>query len=147
MVHQIRNSLRYVSWKDRKTLAADLKNIYRSVTEEEARMELDRFAQKWDSQYPSISRSWRTNWENLITLFDYPDEIRRIIYTTNAIESLNSVIRKSIKNRKIFPNDNSVFKIIYLAIEQASRKWTMPIREWKPAMNRFALEYEGRFNL
>ena len=147
VVHQIRNSLKYVSYKDRKAVAADLKNIYRSVTEEEARMELDRFAGIWDSQYPSISRSWRLNWENLITLFDYPDEIRRIIYTTNAIESLNSVIRKSIKNRKIFPNDNSVFKIIYLAIEQASRKWTMPIRDWKPAMNRFALEYEGRFHL
>ena len=147
VVHQIRNSLKYVSWKDRKAVAADLKNIYRSVSEEEARLELDRFAQKWDSQYPPISRGWRANWEYLITLFDYPDEIRRIIYTTNAIESLNSVIRKSIKNRKIFPNDNSVFKIIYLAIEQASRKWTMPIREWKPAMNRFALEYEGRFNL
>ena len=147
VVHQIRNSLKYVSYKDRKAVASDLKNIYRSVTEEEARMELNRFAEKWDSQYSSISRSWRNNWENLITLFDYPDEIRRIIYTTNAIESLNSVIRKSIKNRKIFPNDNSVFKIIYLAIEQASRKWTMPIREWKPAMNRFALEYEGRFNL
>ena len=147
VVHQIRNSLKYVSYKDRKAVAADLKNIYYSVTEEEARTELDRFAQKWDSQYPPISRSWRSNWENLITLFDYPDEIRRIIYTTNAIESLNSVIRKSIKNRKIFPNYNSVFKIIYLAIGQASRKWTMPIREWKPAMNRLALEYEGRFNL
>lgn len=147
VVHQIRNSLKYVSYKDRKNVAADLKNIYRSVTEEEARMELDRFSETWDSQYPSISRSWRGNWKHLITLFDYPDEIRRIIYTTNAIESLNSVIRKSIKNRKIFPNDNSVFKMTYLAIEQASRKWTMPIREWKAAMNRFALEYEGRFNL
>ena len=147
VVHQIRNSLKYVSYKDRKTIAKDLKNIYQSVTEEEARMELDRFAGKWDSQYLSISKSWRANWENLITLFDYPDEIRRIIYTTNAIESLNSVIRKSIKNRKIFPNDNSAYKIIYLAIEQASRKWSMPIRNWKPAMNRFAIEYDGRFNL
>jgi len=147
VVHQIRNSLKYVSWKDWKTVAADLKNIYRSITEEEARMELDRFSQKWDSQYPSISRSWNTNWEHLITLFDYPDEIRRIIYSTNAIESLNAVIRKSIKNRKIFPNDNSVYKIIYLAIGQASRKWSMPIQDWKPAMNRIALEYEGRFNI
>ncbi len=108
-------------------------------------MELDRFAERWDSQYPSISKGWRVNWQNLITLFDYPDEIRRIIYTTNAIESLNSVIRKATKNRKIFPNDNSVFKIIYLAIEQASRKWSMPLRNWTPAMNRFAIEYEGRF--
>ena len=146
VVHQIRNSLKYVSYKDRKTVARDLKNIYRSVTEEEARMELDRFCRKWDSQYPSIGRSWHANWDNLITLFDYPDEIRKIIYTTNAIELLNSVIRKSIKNRKIFPNDNSVYKVIYLAIEQASKKWSMPIRNWTPAMNRFAIEYDGRFH-
>ena len=108
-------------------------------------MELDIFAEKWNPQYPSISKSWYQNWVNLITLFDYPDEIRKIIYTTNAIESLNSVIRKSIKNRKIFPNDNSAVKIIYLAIEQASKKWSMPLRNWTPAMNRFAIEYEGRF--
>jgi len=147
IVHQVRNSLKYVSYKHRKEVAADLKKIYRSITEDEARMELDRFAAKWDNQYPSISKSWNQNWENLITIFDYPDEIRKILYTTNAIESLNSVIRKSIKNRKIFPNDDSAFKIIYLAIEQASRKWSMPLRNWKPAMNRFAIEYEGRFEL
>ena len=145
IVHQVRNSLKFVSYKDRKTVAADLKKIYSSISEEEAKMELDLFAEKWDSQYPSISKSWYQNWVNLITLFDYPDEIRKIIYTTNAIESLNSVIRKSIKNRKIFPNDNSAVKIIYLAIEQASRKWSMPLRNWTPAMNRFAIEYEGRF--
>lgn len=147
IVHQVRNSLKYVSYKHRKEVAYDLKKIYRSITEEEARMELDGFSTKWDKQYPSISKGWYQNWENLITLFDYPDEIRKIIYTTNAIESLNSVIRKSIKNRKIFPNDDSAFKIIFLAIEQASRKWSMPLREWTPAMNRFAIEYEGRFEL
>ena len=147
VVHQVRNSLKYVSYKDRKTVAAELKKIYQSITEDEARMELDRFAEKWDSQYPSISKGWYRNWDNLITLFDYPDEIRKVIYTTNAIESLNSVIRKIIKNRKIFPNDESAVKIIYLAIEQASKKWSMPLRDWKPAMNRFAIEYEGRFEL
>ncbi len=145
IVHQVRNSVKFVSYKDRKSVTADLKKIYSSISEQEARRELDLFAEKWDSQYPSISAGWYRNWENLITLFDYPDEIRRIIYTTNAIESVNSVIRKSIKNRKIFPNDGSALKIIYLAIEQASRKWSMPLRNWKPAMNRFAIEYDGRF--
>ena len=145
IVHQIRNSLKYVSYKDRKAVSGDLKKVYGSISEQEAKMELDRFSEKWDSQYPSISKGWYRNWDNLITIFDYPDEIRKVIYTTNAIESVNSVIRKSIKNRKIFPNEESAFKIIYLAIEQASRKWTMPIRNWKPAMNRFAIEYEGRF--
>ena len=144
IVHQIRNSLKYVSYKDRKMVAADLKKIYSSVSEQEAKMDLEIFAEKWDSQCPSISKGWFRNWDNLITLFDYPDEIRKIIYTTNAIESVNSVIRKSIRNRKIFPNDGSAFKRIYLAIEQASRKWSMPLRNWKPAMNRFAIEYEGR---
>ncbi|MDC7218289.1 MAG: IS256 family transposase [Spirochaetales bacterium] len=147
IVHQVRNSLKYVSYKDRKTVASDLKKIYRSISENEARMELDRFAEKWDSQYPSISKGWYKNWENLIALFDYPDEIRKIIYTTNAIESLNSVIRKTTKNRKIFPNDDSAVKIIYLAIQQASKRWSMPLRNWKPAMNRFAIEYEGRFDI
>ena len=147
IVHQVRNSLKYVSYKERKAIAADLKKIYTSVSEEEARTELNNFSEKWDNQFPSISRSWKKNWDNLITIFDYPDEIRKIIYTTNAIESLNSVIRKTIKNRKIFPNDSSAVKIVYLAIEQASRKWSMPLRTWKPAMNRFAIEYEGRFDI
>lgn len=146
IVHQVRNSLKYVSYKDRKEVALDLKRVYGSVSEDEAKLELDRFSEKWNGQYSSISKGWYQNWENLITLFDYPDEIRKIIYTTNAIESLNSVIRKAIKNRKIFPNEGSALKIIYLAIEQASRKWTLPLRNWKPAMNRFAIEYEGRFH-
>jgi len=145
IVHMVRNSLKYVSYKDRKELAADLKKIYSSITLEEAEQELSQFEKKWDSHYASISKLWRRNWENLITIFDYPDEIRRIIYTTNAIESLNSVIRKAIKNRRIFPNDKSAFKVIYLAVQQASKRWTMPLREWKPAMNRFQIEYGERF--
>ena len=146
IVHMVRNSLKYVSYKDRKEAAKDLKKIYTSVTEDEAKRELERFAEKWDSRYASISRMWDRNWDNLITIFDYPDEIRKIIYTTNAIESLNSVIRKAIKNRRIFPNDKSAFKVIYLAVQQASKRWTMPLRTWKPAMNLFSLEYGERFS-
>jgi len=144
IVHMVRNSLKYVSWKDYKGVTAGLKRIYQSLTEEEARQELDAFADAWDDKYPQISKSWQTHWPNLITLFDYPDEIRKVIYTTNAIESLNSVIRKVIKKRKLFPHDESALKIVYLAINEASKKWTMPIRNWKAAMNRFMIEYEDR---
>jgi putative transposase len=145
IVHMVRNSLKYVSYKNRKEIAADLKRIYRSVTVEEAEKELKAFGAKWDDKYASISKIWHRHWENVIPLFDYPEEIRKIIYTTNAIESLNSVIRKAIKNRRIFPTDESALKIIYLAIQKASQKWTMPLRDWNSAMNRFAIEYEERF--
>ncbi len=147
IVHMVRNSLRYVVFKDKKQVARDLKSIYNSPTLAEAEKALDEFSLKWDKKYLTISKSWRSHWDNLITIFDYPEEIRRIIYTTNAIESLNSVIRKSIKNRKIFPSDNSACKIIYLAIMSASKKWSMPLQKWKPAMNRFAIEFEGRFHV
>ena len=147
IVHMVRNSLRYVPAKDMKFVAKDLKSIYNSATRDLAEIALDTFSNKWSSKYPSIERSWRRHWDNIITLFDYPDEIRKIIYTTNAIESLNSVIRKSIKNRKIFPNDTSALKIIYLSIINASKKWTMPLRNWALALNRFEIEYEDRFEL
>jgi putative transposase len=142
IVHMVRHSLKFVPWKDYKEVTTDLKRIYQSVTEEEAVLELDRFAEKWDEKYPQISKSWRANWPNLITLFDYPEGIRKVIYTTNAIESLNSVIRKSVKTRKVFPNDNAAMKVIYLAVEAASKKWTMPIRDWKAALNRFIIQFE-----
>jgi len=145
IVHMVRNSLKYVSYKDRKSVASDLKRIYQSITVEEADLELRHFSEKWDDHYPSIAKSWTKHWENIIPLFNYPKDIRKIIYTTNAIESLNSVIRKAIKNRRIFPNDTSAFKIVFLAIQKASEKWTMSIRNWKPAMNRFLIEYEDRF--
>jgi putative transposase len=145
IVHMVRNSLRYVPHKDMKAVAADLKGIYRSVTVDAAERALDEFSAKWDEKYPSISRSWRKKWDNLITLFDYPQEIRKIIYTTNAIESLNSVIRKAIKNRKIFPSDQSALKVVYLAIKQASQRWTMSLHDWRSAMNRFAIEFDDRF--
>jgi putative transposase len=142
IVHMVRNSLRFVPWKDYKAVTADLKRIYQAMTEEEARLELDDFANKWDDKYPQIAKSWKNNWPNIITFFDYPEEIRKVIYTTNAIESLNSVIRKSVKTRKLFPNDDAAKKVIYLAIEAASRKWTMPIQNWKQALNRFMIEFE-----
>jgi putative transposase len=144
LVHMMRNSLRYVSWKDRKAVAQDLKQIYQSVTVQEAEQALQRFCELWDGKYPAIGKSWYRCWDNLITLFDYPDEIRKAIYTTNAIESLNSVIRKATQKRKIFPHDNSALKVVYLAIEQASKKWTMSIHNWKGAMNRFMIEFEDR---
>jgi len=144
IVHMVRNSLRFVSWKERKAVAADLKKIYQSMTIEEAERELDAFAQRWDEKFPTISQSWRKHWPNLITIFEYPDDIRKVIYTTNAIESLNSVIRKAIKNRKVFPTDQSATKVIYLAIQAASKKWTMPIHHWKNALNRFMIEFPDR---
>jgi len=142
IVHMVRNAMKYVPWKDYKAVAADLKLIYKSTTEQEASLELDRFAEKWDHKYPQISKSWRAHWPNLITSFEFPDDIRKVIYTTNAIESLNSVIRKSVKTRKLFPSDDAAMKVVYLAIQAASKKWTMPIRDWKPALNHFMIVFE-----
>lgn len=146
VVHMVRNSLKYVSWKDYKAVTADLKQIYKAATEQEARQALDDFAGRWDGQYPQIAKSWNSHWDNLITLFEYPPAIRKVIYTTNAIESLNSVIRKATKCRKLFPNDEAALKVVFLAIEQASKKWTMPIRDWKPALNRFIIEFGDRLD-
>jgi transposase-like protein len=144
IVHMVRNSMKYVPWKAYKPVAADLKLIYQSATEEEALLALDRFSERWDESYPQISRSWRANWDNLNTLFGYPPDIRKAIYTTNAIESLNSVVRKAIKKRKLFPSDDAARKVVYLAINEAAKKWTMPIRNWKTALNRFMIEFEDR---
>lgn len=146
MVHMVRNALKYVSWRDYRPVTADLRRIYQSATEREAEAELDAFAEKWDAHYPRISQSWRTHWPNLITLFEYPPDIRRVIYTTNAIESLNSVIRKATRQRKVFPTDDSALKVVYLAMQAASKKWTMPIRNWKPALNRFIIDFGDRLN-
>lgn len=147
IVHMVRNSMKYVSWKDRKVLATDLKHIYSAKTVDDAESALTSFADKWDEKYPSISKSWLNNWENITPFFDYPADIRRAIYTTNAIESLNMTLRKVIKNKRVFPSDNSVFKVLFLAIENISKKWTMPIHNWKAAMNRFTIECEGRIQL
>ncbi|ELA9390909.1 IS256 family transposase [Vibrio parahaemolyticus] len=144
IVHMVRNSVKYVPWKDYKAVTTDLKKIYQSATEDEALLALEQLSDRWDSKYPQISRSWTAHWDNLNTLFNYPEDIRRAIYTTNAIESLNSVIRKAIKKRKLFPTDESARKVIYLAIRDASKKWTMPIRNWRQALNRFMIMFEDR---
>ena len=144
IVHMLRNSLKFVPWKERKGVAADLKKIYAAMTVEEAEHARDAFAERWDEKYPSISKSWHKHWPNLITLFDYPDDIRKVIYTTNAIESLSSVIRKALKTRKLFPSDDAAMKVVYLAMESAAKKWTMPIRNWHSALNRFMIEFPDR---
>jgi len=144
IVHMVRNSLKYVSWKDRKVLVEDLKKIYRAKTIEEAELALSEFSNKWDGKYPVISQSWLRNWDNLTPFFAYPADVRRAIYTTNAIESMNMTLRKVIKNKRVFPNDEAVFKLLYLAINNVSKKWTMPIHNWKEAMNWFMIEFGDR---
>lgn len=145
MVHMVRNSLRYVSYKHMKAVATDLKAIYSAATEAEAEFNLELFAEKWDGFYPSISKSWRAHWSRVIPLFAFSEDIRKVIYTTNAIESVNMTLRKVMRNHRIFPSDEAVYKVVYLAIRNIAKKWTMPIRDWKPALNRFAIEFAGRF--
>ena len=144
VVHMVRHSLNYVSWKMRKAVAADLRRIYTSATADEAEQRLGEFEDKWDDAYLPISQSWRRNWSRITPFFDYPPEIRKVIYTTNAIESLNSVIRSATKRRKLFPSDESALKVVYLAISQAAKKWTMPIQNWRLALNRFMIEFGER---
>jgi putative transposase len=144
IVHLVRAALRYVSTEDSHDVARDLKKIYQSATVLEAEAALEEFAQAWDAKYPTIAKQWRAKWRDIITLFDFPPAIRKAIYTTNAIESVNSVIRKFTRNRKIYPNDESALKLVFMAIREASRKWTMPIHHWKQALNHFAILYEGR---
>jgi putative transposase len=144
IVHMVRHSLRYVSWKQRKEVAEDLKSIYNAPTVDQAETNLTAFAKKWDASHPTISKSWRNNWERIIPLFSYPPEIRKAIYTTNAIESLNMSLRKVTKNRGSFPNDEAMTKLLYLAMKNISKKWTLPIRDWKSAMNQFTILFEGR---
>ena len=141
IVHMIRNSTKFVSYKDLKKVCADLKTIYSAATESAAREALEDFGKKWDKQYPLIYQSWDRHWENLCEFFKYPEEIRKAIYTTNAIESLNYQLRKVTKNRLLFPTDDAIFKILYLAIRNASEKWTMPIRNWGQALHQFAIEF------
>jgi putative transposase len=144
IIHMVRNSLRYVSWKERKAVANDLRNVYSASTSEAAEQALDAFEEKWQGRFPSISKSWRANWTNIIPFFSYPPEIRRVIYTTNAIESIQASLRKVTKNRGAFPNPDSVRKILYLAIERLSKKWKRPIRDWVAALNHFTIVFEGR---
>jgi len=144
LVHLVRAALRYVSTQDSQAVARDLKKIYQAATVIEAEQALAAFAQAWDAKYPTIAKMWRAKWTDIITLFDYPPAIRKAIYTTNAIESVNSVIRKFTRNRKIYPNEESALKNVYMAIREASAKWTMPIHHWKQALNHFAILFEDR---
>ncbi len=144
IVHKLRNSFKYVAWKDRKAVAKDLRAVYGAVTLAEAEEALERFSENWDAKYPAISPSWRAEWERLTVFFDYSPEIRKVIYTTNAIESLNYSLRRMLKTRGSFPNDDSILKILYLAINRVSKKWTMPIRNWKAALNQFVILFGDR---
>ena len=139
IVHMVRNSTKYVSYKDLKAVCQDLKQIYTAVNEDEALEALEDFGKNWNSKYPMIQRSWEAHWDDLNEFFAYPEQIRRVIYTTNAIESLNATLRKVTKNRAAFPDDDAIMKIMYLAIQKASKKWTMPIRNWGLALNQFAI--------
>jgi transposase-like protein len=144
IVHKVRNSLKYVSWKDRKAVAADLRAIYAAATLAEAEHALERFAERWDAKYPTISPSWLADWDRLTVFFDYPLAIRRVVYTTNAIESLNYTLRKRLKTRGVFPNDEAIMKVLYLALQNVAKKWTRPIRDWKAALNQFVILFGER---
>ena len=144
IVHQVRNSLNYVSYKHRKQVAADLKPIYQASTVEQGELKLDEFAAKWDGVYPTISQMWRRNWQYLKTFFAYEQDIRKVIYTTNTIESVNMSLRKIIKTRGSFPNQEAAFKLLYLALENAAKKWTMPVQNWKGALQRFSILFGDR---
>ena len=144
IVHMVRASLSYVNWKQRKEVAADLKRIYQSATREEAERQLEAFAEKWDKAYPMVSQVWKRNWPGIIPFFAYPPEIRKAIYTTNAIESLNMSLRKILKTRGSFPTEDAAMKLLYLALSNASKKWTMPIQNWSEALNRFAILWPER---
>ena len=144
IVHLVRHSLNYVGWKQRKEVAQDLKTIYTAATDVEAEQRLAEFSLKWDAKFPMIAKSWRSNWTRVIPFFAHPPEIRKVIYTTNAIESLNMSLRKVTKARGSFPNDEAVSKLLYLALRNIAKKWTMPLHAWKDALNRFAIIYENR---
>jgi len=144
IVHLVRQSLQYVGYKERKAVVADLQRIYRAASREEAEVELERFAEKWDAKFPTISQTWRRNWERIVPFFAYPPEIRRVIYTTNAIESTNCGLRKTLKVCGSFPTDEAAIKLIYLALQNITARWTMPIKDWRAALNRFAILFAER---
>jgi putative transposase len=147
IVHQIRNSLSYISYKDRKLVASDLRPVYTAVTEEEALFALELFGEKWNSKYPIIAKSWKANWQKINPMFQFPNEIRRAIYTTNVIESLNYSLRKITKTRAAFPTEEAALKLLFLGLQNVSKKWTMPIQNWSLAMNQMAIIFEGRMSI
>jgi len=147
VVHQIRNSCRYVVWKDKKEFTRDMKHIYTAPTKEAAKAALGDFKTKWDSKYSYAIKSWENNWDELTVFFDFPIEIRTIIYTTNLIENLNGKIRKYTKNKLSFPTDEAVMKSVFLALRESTKKWTMPIRNWGIVLNQFLAIFENRIKL
>ncbi|WP_420438216.1 IS256 family transposase [Candidatus Palauibacter sp.] len=144
IVHLVRGSLRFVAWKERKAVARDLRAIYRAPSLEAAETALEAFSQRWDERFPMISRKWRANWANLTPFFDYPPEIRKVMYTTNAIEALNAQLTKVTRKRGAFPTPEAVRKVLYLAIERASQRWTRPVQDWTGALNHLSIVFEGR---
>lgn len=144
IVHMVRNSLKYVGWKERKAVARDLRAIYTAPTAEAAEAALDAFESIWGERFPMAAKAWRTRWEQIIPFFSYPDPIRKVIYTTNAIESLNSQLRKVTRKRGSFPSEDSVKKVIYLAITRVAKRWNRPIKNWPAALNYFSIAFEGR---
>lgn len=147
VVHQIRNACRYVVWKDKKNFTADMKHIYNAPNQQAAKLALEDFAHKWNDKYSYAVKSWRDNWEELTVFYEFPLEIRKIIYTTNLIENLNGKIRKYTKNKLSFPTDEAVMKSVYLAVREATKKWTMPVRNWGIILNQFLTIYEKRVRL
>ena len=147
VVHQIRNACKYVVWKDRKEFSSDMKHIYTAPNRDAAALALDEFEKKWGSKYSYAIKSWRNNWDELTVFFDFPMEIRKIIYTTNIIENLNGKIRKYTRNKMSFPTDEALLKSVFLALNESTKKWTMPIRDWGLILNQFLLIFEGRLNL
>jgi putative transposase len=145
IVHMVRHSLNYVPYQEKKAVAEDLKKIYRANTRELAEQSLDDFELTWGDKYAIIIKSWRSNWEKIVPFLDFPIEIRKVIYTTNIVESLNATLRKAVRNRGHFSTEDSLMKVLYLAIRGVSKKWTMPIRDWKLALNRFAIMFPNRF--
>lgn len=144
IVHMIRNSTKFVSYKDLKAVCRDLKEVYSAINAESGHEALEEFGKKWNDKYPMIQASWERNWNDLTEFFNYPKDIRRAIYTTNAIESLNFSLRKVTRNKSSFPDDDSIYKVMYLAIKNASTHWTMSIKDWGLAVNQFAILFDGR---
>lgn len=144
IVHQVRNSVKYVPYKDRKAVCADLKKVYGAVNLDDAEYALEEFRETWDKKYPAILRSWETNWAELTTFFEYPQEIRHLIYTTNAVESYHRMVRKFTKSKAIFPTDDSIRKVVYLSVKEITKKWTMPVRDWGIAYGQFVIYFAER---
>ncbi|MEW8015085.1 MAG: IS256 family transposase [Candidatus Sedimenticola endophacoides] len=146
VIHQIRNSMKYVASKNQKAFMADLKPVYKAVSKEAAETALDELESRWGAQYPIVLKSWRSKWENLSVYFKYPPDIRRVIYTTNAIEAVHRQFRKLTKTKGAFPNENSLMKLLYMGIKNASKKWTMPLQNWNLTLSQLSIYFEGRLD-